>query len=227
MPHEILNVFKHTGINFLSIENEYRSSLLNGILPPYLLEILAKLVSFETIQNIEKGRKLDYGKEYANYPFVGHLDDVTYLTAQCCLINPEIVDLDSVILAANLHDICEDLPAETQILYDLPVEVIELVHALTDCSGKNRKERKTKTYEKYARFRNPYEFAIVKGADRLANFVRSIETDSDKVGMYIHEHHEIMKYLQGTPLTPILERVYSYAYYEHLRNKSTSTESAK
>ena len=68
-------------------------------------------------------------------------------------------------------------------------DVAEMVFAVTDELGRNRKERKVKTYPKIAA--NP-EAIILKLADRIANIEHG-----GKIDMYKKEHGNFVGWLGG------------------------------
>jgi len=92
---------------------------------------------------------------------------------------------------AYLHDVLEDTPIDRGAIVEQFGEfVAECVTLLTDERGVNRKERKSKTYEKLSRVTGPSELALmVKVADRLANVeacIADLKVDLFKV--YQSEH---------------------------------------
>ncbi|CAK8718709.1 MAG: bifunctional (p)ppGpp synthetase/guanosine-3',5'-bis(diphosphate) 3'-pyrophosphohydrolase [Candidatus Electrothrix sp. AX5] len=101
-------------------------------------------------------------QKYGEYPYVVHLDAVAEIVQQYG---------ETAVVIAYLHDVVED----TEISFrDVKKEfgsfVADCVAVLTDESGKDRKERKEKTYSKMALICGKTEIALlVKAADRLAN----------------------------------------------------------
>lgn len=89
-------------------------------------------------------------------------------------------------VAAWLHDTVEDTGASlTQIEMMFGRNVADIVGRVTNEPGKNRKERHAKTYPK---IQASVDATTLKLADRIANVEASIETASDKLGMYQKEH---------------------------------------
>ena len=72
---------------------------------------------------------------------------------------------------AYLHDVVEDTSIDLEkIRIQFGKSIAEAVSILTDEPGSNRKERKSKTYEKMSNVSGKSEIAlVVKAADRLAN----------------------------------------------------------
>ncbi|MFP9115282.1 HD domain-containing protein [Flavobacterium sp. RHBU_3] len=110
-------------------------------------------------------------QQYGNYPYEIHLGNV--VTAMLHFgIKPDNNGHASLLAAAWLHDVLEDTPVtydELQVAFTS--EIAEMVFAVTDEPGANRKERKAKTYVKLAQ--NP-DSVIVKLADRIANVEFSV-----------------------------------------------------
>ena len=101
---------------------------------------------------------------------------------------------DNVKVLAFLHDVVEDTEITVdQIKNSFDTYIGECVELLTDCDGKNRKERKQKTNKKLSETSNN-DVLIVKTADRLANIISCIVTKN--IGlfkMYQEEHNEFKK----------------------------------
>lgn len=104
-----------------------------------------------------------HGKQkYGEQPYIVHLEAV-------------VANLSSYGETAQvigyLHDVIED----TDVTYEKVKQVFgpfvaDCVAIVTDELGTNRKERKTKTYEKMSKVSGELELALlVKAADRLAN----------------------------------------------------------
>ena len=100
-----------------------------------------------------------------------------------------------IALACYGHDVLEDTKMTPEILLEegFPEEVVEIVKAVTDEPGKNRKERKAKTYPKIKANRKAL---IVKLCDRIANCTNCYITQNTKLGMYRREQAEFEKILR-------------------------------
>ncbi len=129
------------------------------------------------------------GQMYGDFPYITHLSDV-YKT----LI--EFQHSDPVILAsAWLHDVLEDTEhhyADIKKLFG--TEVAEVVYAVTDELGRNRKERKEKTWPKIKANRKAL---VVKQADMLANVRQGTFENSDILNMYKKEFPTFKTYFAG------------------------------
>jgi (p)ppGpp synthase/HD superfamily hydrolase len=99
------------------------------------------------------------------------------------------VEDDDVYCAAWLHDSIED----TRISYNdirerFGENVAELVFAVTNERGRNRKERNQKTYPKI--FRAGEDALILKLADRIANVEYGLSDGTGKSDMYRKEFQD-------------------------------------
>jgi (p)ppGpp synthase/HD superfamily hydrolase len=119
-------------------------------------------------------------------PFLFHLSQVAAMGSRFG---------ETIEAACWLHDILEDCPNISPRLDLLPLvgmEVLEIVYALTDEPGKNRKERKAKTYPK---IRSNPDAIIVKLCDRICNVRYSKENGDPEFKMYQKEHTEFVQAL--------------------------------
>ena len=94
---------------------------------------------------------------------------------------------EEIVAACWLHDTVEDcgIPIE-EIRNQFGETIGEMVFCVTDEPGKNRKERKEKTYPKIAA--NPDALAV-KLCDRMANLNQSIlDKNAGLLSMYLKEH---------------------------------------
>lgn len=119
------------------------------------------------------------------------------------------VDSDDMICAAWLHDTIED----TRISYNdistrFGVPVAELVYAVTNELGRNRKERTAKTYPKIRE--NP-DAVTLKLADRIANVEYGI-ANGGKADMYRTEYPDFRAGLHSDQHrdNPVLCRLWAY-----------------
>jgi len=115
------------------------------------------------------------------FPYEKHLDDVVAVLIRFGFDN-------KFIIAGYLHDAVEDGSISyNKILRYFGKEIAEMVYCVTDELGRNRKERKAKTYEKLKE--NP-DAIVIKVADRIANIEHG-----GKVDMYRKEHPDFMEAL--------------------------------
>ncbi len=136
---------------------------------------------------IEQARKYAIdahkGQMYGDNPYVYHLDKVVFHLKGFC---------DSASVIGYLHDVVEDTDRSVQdIELQFGALVATAVSIVSDESGKNRKERKKKTYAKMALVVNPDEqiALIVKTADRLANLQECVATSNSRLlRIYMEEH---------------------------------------
>lgn len=143
---------------------------------------------------IDFARKAHKDQTYSDvYSYVRHLEAVHEI-----LIEVGFGDDEPLMLSAWLHDTIEDTETSYQDILNIFGELIaEVVYGVTDELGRNRKERKRKTYPK---IRENNRSLIIKLADRLANVKFSgsgVFGNSSKLGMYKKEQPEFEKELRG------------------------------
>jgi (p)ppGpp synthase/HD superfamily hydrolase len=123
-----------------------------------------------------------YGDEF---PYALHLQAV-----ESVLLRFGIFDED-LRVAAWLHDVLEDTDAEYEDLVTFfGREIADIVAALTEPKGGNRKWRHAQTYPRIAQ---NYKSVLVKVADRIAN----VESGGRLVEMYRKEHADFKTALQA------------------------------
>jgi (p)ppGpp synthase/HD superfamily hydrolase len=100
-----------------------------------------------------------------------------------------------MLTAAILHDVMEDCEVSQLTIRDLFGDrVAELVWAVTDEPGVNRKERKAKTYPK---IKATPGALMIKLADRIANLEAATKTGNERMlKMYAKEWDEMQKALR-------------------------------
>ena len=135
--------------------------------------------------------------EYLPYEF--HLRMVAQAAKDFIHLIPDSNDgenssRDNVTLAAYGHDLIED----TRVSYNdvksvLGFEAAEIVYAVSNEKGKNRKERANDKY--YEGIRNTPGAVFVKLCDRIANVQYSKMTGSRMFEMYKKENPEFTKAL--------------------------------
>ena len=122
------------------------------------------------------------GQTYENGPYTDHLDDGRAILSEFGFAENTHKHLHG---AFELHDVFEDCkntkftPAFFRA-QGVPERWIRLAEFVTDEPGKNRKERKAKTYLK---IHGHTQRTIIKLVDRLANVRRGTKND-----MYRKEH---------------------------------------
>ena len=135
-------------------------------------------------------RKKHVGQMYGNYYYDKHLHDVSHVLTEFGFSKNSSPVLH---IAAYLHDILEDTGTSYNDIKKRFEELAaEIVYALTDELGRNRKERADKTHPKIKGF---LEATIIKLADRIANSRESKRTGSDLYKMYKKEFKSFKEHL--------------------------------
>lgn len=126
-------------------------------------------------------------QKYGIHPYFFHLEQVVHIAKSNNLSKP-------IIAACWLHDILEDTDTNyEQLKMEFDVKIADIVLAVTDEPGINRKERKRKTYSK---IRTNVDALKVKLCDRIANITSCQEQKNIKLlSMYKKEHKEFYKAL--------------------------------
>ncbi len=132
-------------------------------------------------QAIAFAEKMHGDQKYGPHKYIVHLENVAQIV--------KIFSADwneDLIIAAYLHDTIEDTPASySDIKKVFGENVAELVYAVTDELGRNRKERHAKTYPKIAAL--PMAITL-KLADRISNVAYSVADRESRFAMYLGEH---------------------------------------
>lgn len=132
---------------------------------------------------------------YGDYlPYRYHLESVVRYVKKFahCESQVHLIDL---ILAAYGHDLIED----TRVTYndvrrELGVSVANIIYALTNEKGKNRKERANEKY--YKEIMNTPGARFIKLCDRLANAQFSTIIESNMRDVYRKENEFFLKKLE-------------------------------
>lgn len=136
--------------------------------------------------------KAHAGQSYNIYPYIFHVKQVVKIAQ-------ELGYDESIVVACALHDVLEDTPVSyNDIRKAFGVEVAEIVYAVTDELGRNRKERKENTYPK---IRANWKATVVKICDRIANVRQSKEYNRSLFVMYCEEHNGFVNGLVCVPET--------------------------
>tara|TARA_R110001583_G_scaffold60219_7_gene179029 strand:+ start:1045 stop:1551 length:507 start_codon:yes stop_codon:yes gene_type:complete len=139
--------------------------------------------------------KAHANQQYDIYPYMYHIRQVVHIAE-------DLGYDESIIVAAVLHDTLEDTTLSyNDIKKAFGEEVAEIVYAVTDELGRNRKERKTKTYPK---IKANWKATVVKICDRIANMQQSKAYNPRLYQVYIKEHHDFCENLKN-PLHPEVE----------------------
>lgn len=123
--------------------------------------------------------KAHVNQTYDIYPYGYHIRQVVKIAE-------ELGYDESIIVACALHDTLED----TELSYNdlkkaFGEEIAEIVYCVTDELGRNRKERKDKTYPK---IKSNWKATVVKICDRIANVQQSKDYNQRLFDMYKKEH---------------------------------------
>ena len=130
-------------------------------------------------------------------------NDFIYLTPDGPILKPSH---NTILLSAWGHDLIEDTRASYNDVKEvLGKEVADIVYAVTNEKGKNRKERANDKY--YEGIRNTPGAVFVKLCDRIANVQYSKMTKSRMFEMYKKENENFMDQLgwNGSPSHPYFE----------------------
>lgn len=120
------------------------------------------------------------GQNYGEHDYIYHLEKVNIVLKRFGCKDQEVLS------AAYLHDALEDTPIKKKYIEEfLNKEVADLVFAVTDERGDNRKERKLKTLPKIKAAGQ--RATQLKLADIIANVEYGISVQSDMVRMYSKE----------------------------------------
>jgi (p)ppGpp synthase/HD superfamily hydrolase len=121
-------------------------------------------------------------QKYGAEPYVVHLEQVQEIIKRFGYQSDQ-----TIVIAGWLHDTVEDTSLTlSEIESMFGDEIKDVVYRVTDEPGKNRKERKEKTYNK---INGHYKATIVKLCDRIANVEASLSVP-DKLSMYKKEFPE-------------------------------------
>jgi (p)ppGpp synthase/HD superfamily hydrolase len=142
-----------------------------------------------------------YGKN-GEHPYSFHLIKANNAGAKfSLLITPNDFRTKAIVRASvYCHDVIEDTRQTfNDVKKVLGEEVAEIVYALTNEKGRNRKERANKKYYDGIKA-TPYA-VFVKLCDRIANVEYSKESGSSMLDKYRQEYPEFMEalYEKGTP----------------------------
>lgn len=124
---------------------------------------------------------------YDGYPYYYHLEQVVDVLKEYGFTE------DKYVIGGYLHDILEDTEVSyNDIKMQFGYDVAEMVYCVTDELGRNRKERKEKTYPKIA---SNSDAIILKLADRIANIRNSSKKKKNLAAMYLKEYQEFKYHL--------------------------------
>lgn len=147
--------------------------------------------------------------EYIPYEF--HLRMVAQVAKNFIYLIPDLNDgetsfRDNIMMVAYGHDLIEDTRVSyNDVVEHLGQEAADIIYALTNEKGKNRKERANDKY--YEGIRNTKGAVFVKLCDRIANVQYSKMTGSRMFEMYKKENDNFIAQLGWG-------REFAHPYYE-------------
>lgn len=122
-------------------------------------------------------------QKYGDQPYGVHLQEVVAVLVRFG------VRSHVVLCAAWLHDVLEDTKTTAEaVLGEFGAPIAELVEAVTNEAGANRKERNLRTYPKIRRY--GINAVVLKLADRIANVENALATGTPHLKMYRREFAE-------------------------------------
>lgn len=149
---------------------------------------MKNLIQLSTENRITMARyfaiEIHGNQKYDSYPYIKHLEDVYNVLISFGIYDSELLS------AAFLHDAIEDgATSYNKIKEKFGILIAEMVYAITDELGRNRKERHMKTYPK---IRSNLKGIVLKLADRISNVTFSASKDVKKslLDMYKKEYDE-------------------------------------
>lgn len=143
--------------------------------------------------------KAHSGQTYGEYPYTHHLFGTWDVLEKFGFTGRELdrkkrERSQRLILAAILHDTLEDTDlTHSELEQEFGHGVADLVFAVTNEPGANRKERFSKTYPK---IRAHPDATVLKLADRIANVIHALQSNWDILRMYCREWSEFEKALR-------------------------------
>lgn len=144
---------------------------------------------------------------YDGKPYEVHLQMVVGTAANFIRILPP-EDWEDVMSACWAHDVIEDC---RQTYNDVKAatneRVAELVYALTNEKGRNRKERANGKY--YEGIRNTKHAAFIKICDRIANYEYSLRQKSSMADKYEKEMKEFIDELFHVQYKPMFDYIFN------------------
>jgi len=156
------------------------------------------------------------GQMYGSKPYMVHLKNVSDVA-----LDLNYTD-EKILIGCLLHDIVEDTKVNFEDLKSrFGQEVAEIVYCVTDELGRNRKERKSKTYKK---IRNNPNAIVVKLCDRISNITESMGKNNYNLKlmkMYLDEHIDFVKGISNHDSLDITTKSWDkyYSVKQELENK--------
>ncbi len=147
----------------------------------------------------------DTNHRYDGWQYIVHLKKVRDVAEKFKHLLPH--DHEVIFASSWLHDVIEDTrQTYNDVKKVVGKQVADVVYALTNEKGKNRKERANKKYYDGIRANNVAIF--VKTCDRIANMEYSAEFNTRMAKMYVKELPEFEKELKMDDF----EQMWDYIY---------------
>lgn len=145
-----------------------------------------------------------FKQRYGTNPYTYHLNQVEMILNRFGFSSDEVLKI-----SAWLHDIIEDTEfSYEQIKHGFGAEIADVVYAVTNEMGRNRKERYAKTYPKIQANKRAL---ILKLADRIANIEQAKGTNSRYVDMYRKEWGDFYGHLfDPNGMDPRVAKMWTY-----------------
>lgn len=143
---------------------------------------------------------------YDGKPYSVHLNMVHGIALENIEMIP-LLDRQTVLAACWAHDVIEDCrETYNDVASVLGHEVAEIVYALSNEKGKNRKERANDKY--YEGIKNCHFASFVKICDRIANIQYSKDSGSNMLNKYISETPNFVHHLYCAKYNPLFMKMY-------------------
>lgn len=135
----------------------------------------------------------DVNHKYGDLPYHYHLSMVVEVANEFINYIPE-KDRETILSACWMHDTIEDCRLTYNDVKEVAgIEVAEIVYALSNEKGKNRKERANDKY--YKGIRETQYASFVKLCDRIANVKHSKKEKSKMFDVYRKENDNFINQL--------------------------------
>lgn len=160
------------------------------------------------------------GQKYGGGPYVFHLYDAALALAEFGF-SPHLAEttvefdaFSNLTVAAFLHDIIEDTDwTYRDVRKEFGDDIADIVWAVTDEPGRNRKEKHAKTYPK---IRADWRAMALKIADRIANTRNCASENPGLFRMYAKEWPEFQEAFKEASLAAPWNKVGFKRMWKHL-----------
>jgi (p)ppGpp synthase/HD superfamily hydrolase len=151
---------------------------------------------------------VDTNHLYDNAPYFYHLEGVAIIAGRYLHYFPEEMH-DTILAAAWCHDTIEDTrQTYNDVKNAIGYEAAEIVYALTNEKGKNRKARANEKY--YSEMKLIPGAVFVKLCDRLSNIIHSLDSKSSMLQAYRKEDAFFRKMLFDGNYSELWEEMNKY-----------------